>query len=123
MDDDGLHHVSHYAVHTLMALAMLYMFLVPDGARAMAVRAGSGSPAPSYLVVPFLIVVILLGSAAWEIDRTYQYLHSDTLAGGTDAASPHTGPRELPLWRAPRVEATCHVAMCITMAYARILMS
>ena len=145
-DDDHVHHLSHYLTHLVMVGAMLYMYAVATpgvGASrdaGMAMNGATGSASRS-VALPLLFVVVLLASAVWELDGIGRFTREApapapdrSLAaarvatddgsvgaapvGGVPAA---TARREAGAWLAPRLEAGCHIAMCVTMAYMLIL--
>ena len=71
-DGSVSHGLSHYLIHLVMALAMLYMYLaaVPGrvgagGAMAMTGPTGAGA---NFVGLPLLFVVILCASAVWQVD-------------------------------------------------------
>lgn len=122
-DAGHVHHVTHALAHFVMALAMLYMYWL-----GMPIVLGSSAPAmagpPTTAGDPaltLLLVVLLLGSAVWELDgmgRLVVVRLALAPAGGPGAGVATSEPR----WLAPRLEAWCHIAMCLTMAYMLVLM-
>jgi hypothetical protein len=149
-DDDHVHHLSHYATHEVMALAMLYMYLA-DPARsgalangAMPMSGATGTTA-DFVGLPLLFLIVLFSSGVWELDGIERLSPSGTrrvpetvlatvggaapapAVGGSSAPSP-VGAQPLgkraqrARWLAPRLEAACHIAMCITMGYMLIVM-
>ena len=151
-DADQVHYLSHYATHEVMALAMLYMYFAaatPSGASAndaMPMSAATGSAA-DFVGLPLLFLVVLFASGIWELDGI-ERLSPDRVrrmpepafasAGGAAAEAPgedrSNGPfllgddqfpgrgAQRAQWLAPRLEAACHIAMCITMGYMLIVM-
>ncbi len=144
-DDDHVHHLSHYLTHLLMAGAMLYMEVVAvrgTGASrdaGMAMNGASGTAA-DVVFLPLLFVVVLFASAVWEVDGIQRFSPNAvgrpapvTVGGGRDGGGSAgslavvevaeeeavPAPRA---WLAPRLEATCHVAMCVTMGYMLVLL-
>jgi hypothetical protein len=141
-DEDRVHHGSHFLTHSVMGYSMLYMYLAPGKVHAavsvMAMSPGVGGASQFTWLSPFFIVV-LFASAAWELDRSPRLVSSplEAVAAGMLSSSPAGSSRavSLPtegsdrpgeppdgrLWLAPRLEAACHVAMCLTMGYMLIL--
>jgi hypothetical protein len=125
---------SHQVFHLVMASSMLYMYdpisswsLVASSSSVssssssmdgMTMSSGSGDAALS-----LLFVTVLLGSAAWQaaspVAAHATAVNITTIgstmavAGGTATATPP------PL--APRLELSCHLCMCVAMAYMLIL--
>jgi Domain of unknown function (DUF5134) len=144
-DDDHVHHLSHYLTHLLMAGAMLYMEVVAvrgTGASrdaGMAMNGASGTAA-DLAFVPLLFVVVLFASAVWEVDGIQRFSPGAVdrpapvaaLAGRNGAGSAGAlvveelvGEEAVPdsrPWLAPRLEAACHVAMCVAMGYMLVLL-
>ncbi len=150
-DEDHVHHLSHYLTHLVMVGAMLYMYTVATpgvGASknaGMAMNGATGSTA-DLVALPLLFVAVLLASSVWELDgigrlsqigigatRSTSVDTTDPVpsaapeAGGPGIAARATavaatlpGSQERP-WLAPRLEAACHIAMCVTMAYMLVL--
>ncbi len=130
-DGSVSHGLSHYLIHLVMALAMLYMYLaaVPGrvgagGAMAMTGPTGAGA---NFVGLPLLFVVILCASAVWQVDalsrstpsrRTLVAAGVASEGGGDGTAPPGLETTAL----APRLEMGCHIAMCITMGYMLVLM-
>jgi hypothetical protein len=146
-DDDHVHHLSHYLTHLVMVGAMLYMYAVATpgvGASRDAGMAMNGSTgtATNSVALPLAFVAVLLASAVWELDGIGRFSRERLNAVGArsvalsrvadDAGSvggasmpaaltertPQPEPRP---WLAPRLEAGCHIAMCVTMAYMLVL--
>jgi hypothetical protein len=84
------------------------------------IAAGIYLPDPAYALVPLLFVVALLVSVAWEIDNVHSAAAVAPAGGAGNSGGLTGGPHTL--WRAPRLETTCHVVMCLVMAYALVLM-
>jgi hypothetical protein len=143
------HGLSHYLIHLVMALAMMYMYLaaVPASATAGAGLSMTGPTGTTadFVGLPLLFVMILFASAVWQLDGLSRYAPSHrTLVGagilgdrGPDGArgsweipgAPRgEAPRQLQSgagaspFLAPRLEMGCHIAMCITMGYMLVLM-
>jgi hypothetical protein len=124
----GVHRVVHALVHMVMALTMLYMYwLIAAEPVRLPVRAMVGPPRgagdPSLTLV---LMVVLVASAIWELDATGRFasLHVVTPAAtpaGTSTAVVTTH-LDTERWLAPRLEAWCHIAMCVTMAYMLAVM-
>jgi hypothetical protein len=117
--DEHVHRLSRRLIHLVMSSSMLYMYL---------------AAAP---------VISLLASGIWELDgidrfRPSRAAHEPVAAyagshrpveefdgvpevgGGNNQVEP--GARPTNPWLAPRLEGASHIAMCITMAYALVLM-
>jgi hypothetical protein len=149
-DEDHVHHLSHYLTHLVMASSMLYMYLAagstgPGVGGGMAMEGAHGS-ASEVGAIPFLFVVVLFTSGVWELDGIERFAPRARLAalagtgGGGSATGPDrpagarpvgTGPPPEPAaggrgtddrWLAPRLEAGCHIAMCVTMGFMLVLM-
>ena len=155
-DDDHVHHLSHYATHEVMALAMLYMYLAAtprlDLSADGSMLTGATGTAADFVGLPLLFLIVLLSSGIWELDgierfpptRRRQVPEADFAFVGS-AAPLMPGEELLPgeelstspslvddqrirlspertQWLAPRLEAACHIAMCITMGYMLIVM-
>jgi hypothetical protein len=142
LDDDGVHNVSHYFAHLVMSGAMLYMFIVGmyastvsaappvEGWTGYAPLAGSmplsmgGSANDGHTVVAALFVLVLIGSAVWQLDGLTRVarLAATGDSGLTVPLSPLSAVGSgcaatgRPLL-APRLEALGHVVMCVTMGY------
>lgn len=125
-DDDLAHPTYHPLVHLLMACAMLDMYGLgmaqsrTSGA-AMAMAQGSSSAGGPGLTL--FLVALLIVAAVWLLDEISAPALSPQLAGSSVAN--REGERvvvtsERP-WLAPRLEISCHVAMCVTMAYMLVL--
>ena len=144
-DEDHVHHFSHYLTHLVMAVAMLYMYLVatapsgPSRDAGMAMSGATGTTA-DFVGLPLLFLGVLLASGIWELDGIGRF--SPATATGTVARArvavgrspamerpeptePGPGPGDGATgsrpWLAPRLEAGCHIAMCVTMAYMLVL--
>jgi len=146
-----VHRLSRRVIHLVMSLAMLYMYLAASPGRAtlggsMAMGAASGTTA-DFALLPAVFVVLLLVSAIWQLDAIGRFslvmardADSSSVTGDAMPPDPRTGlqtrptstvevrarPSENPAvgspWLAPRLEATCHIVMAVTMAYMLILM-
>ena len=115
--------LSHYLIHLVMALAMLYMYLAavpgrPDRGRPWSMTGPTGAGA-NFVGLPLLFVVILFASAVWQLDGLSRFAPSrpNLVAAGVVS---DTGSATTAL--APRLEMGCHIAMCITMGYMLVLM-
>lgn len=150
LDEDHVHHLSHYVTHVVMAFAMLYMYLAAGtsvggaGDTGMAVSGASGTGS-DFVGLPLLFLVLLLASGIWELDRAEQCVPS----GCKEEPSPHTlaavgksaslarnatvlsltgndgayaSQTDSAAWLAPGLEAATHIAMCATMAYMLVVM-
>jgi hypothetical protein len=144
--EEHVHRLSRRVIHLVMSSSMLYMYLA-----AAPVEAGSGGAmamgatgSTSRLVaVPLLFLISLLASGIWELDGIERfrptgaprdpvavYAGGHRSAEGLDgepdafAGTDHVEPGGHPMnpWLAPRLEGASHIAMCITMAYALMLM-
>lgn len=132
---DRTHPVSHYVIHLVMSVAMVYMFHVgmpthgPAAAMAMVPRRAPISDPGLTLV----LITVLFASATWQVDVVSRGSRASALAlvdvgvhgsGGSTAVDVAQAPpaeRGRP-FLAPRLEIGCHVAMCVTMGYMLILM-
>jgi hypothetical protein len=134
---DGLH-ARHYAVHAVMAFSMVYMDAV---ARTVPGGSGGGMAMGPRVGVPsltLLFMVVLLASAAWQLNGIQAFAAGPRVVGagamagtsglavgerasvGAGAPSGPGTPEERP-WLAPRLEVGCHIAMCLAMAYMLVL--
>ena len=136
-DEDHVHHLSHYLTHLVMACSMLYMYLAaptprPGFGGGMAMGAATGSTA-DFVGLPLLFLSVLLVSGVWELDGIGRFAPRPAAMALTAAGAPgagRTGPPgpsdtardDGPRWLAPRLEAGCHIAMCVTMAFMLVLM-
>ena len=141
--DQNVHRLSRRLIHLVMSLAMLYMYLaaVPaaaDSGGSMAMGAATGATT-NFVLLPLAFIVSLFASAIWELDRIGHLTSSHTaedqtapalaFVGGAlatvsenmRAADKGAGKSNGP-WLAPRLEGTCHIAMCVTMGYMLVLM-
>jgi hypothetical protein len=122
--DGHAHDWSHYPIHLVMALAMIYMYLAAAGGSGgigrvgMSMTSGTGSPA-ELAVLPLLFTMLLLGSAAWQLDG---FSGSGAAVGVRSAGVPAVALSSSRPWLAPRLETGCHIAMCLTMGYMLVLM-
>ena len=131
----GAHPLSHFVVHLVMALAMLYMYLAPPSSTgpgaATAMRPPTGTGA-DFVALPLLFVVVLLASAVWQLDAISKYVAPEravatvgALERGGGSSALETAQRAetvpAPRWLAPRLEMGCHIAACVTMAYVLVL--
>jgi hypothetical protein len=146
-DDDHVHHLSHYLTHLVMTGAMLYMYAIatrPQGASkdtGMAMNGATGSTA-NFVGVPLVFLLVLLASGVWELDGIERFSPSRVpgglaLVGPRDSGWPAAGPlgpdpsfpnadtpgKRHPArpWLAPRLEAGCHIVMCVAMGYMLVL--
>ncbi len=148
-DEDHVHHLSHYLTHLVMASSMLYMYLAapspsPGSGGSMAMGAATGSTA-DFVGLPLLFLVVLFASGVWELDGIERFgpraaPMALSVAGATRGVGPtgpagsrpggpatvseprdQGGPAAGP-WLAPRLEAGCHIAMCVTMGFMLVLM-
>ncbi len=147
-DEDHVHHLSHYLTHLVMACSMLYMYLAspspsPRAGGSMAMGAATGVAA-DFVGLPLLFLVVLFASGVWELDGIERFSpRAVSLAvsivgapgvgptgpvatrSGSSAAVPRAPDQGGPYasrWLAPRLEAGCHVAMCVTMGFMLVLM-
>ncbi len=95
-----------------------------SGTMAMAQNSGRGG-GPG---LTLLLVVILLVAAVWLLDSISTFaprrqLALSTVGPGIAASNQVEATSEdVRPWLAPRLEISCHIAMCITMAYMLVLM-
>jgi hypothetical protein len=135
----GLRGTSHGLMHSVMGSAMLYMYLAPGTASFnMTAMAASGTVHPSSGAEwpPVLFLVVLLASAVLSLDRASRYGKLRPVAAGAQGRSLATEPSADPpssgaqasyfqaggALMAPHLEAACHLAMCLAMGYALVLM-
>jgi len=129
-DDDRVHHLSHYAIHMVMAGAMLYMFWLSTSTgvglgASMSIsvlQRGVGDPG-----LTLALVVVLVISAIWQLDALGRFAPQGQrvlAAAGTGGPVARAGVAAAPSrpWLAPRLEICCHVAMCVAMGYMLVLM-
>jgi hypothetical protein len=147
-DTTTTHGLSHYLIHLVMAMAMLYMYFAPvpggrSGSPGMSMVGPTGAAA-DFVGLPLLFVMILFASAVWQLDGLSRYVPSRRALVGVDARA-ESGPADTRgSWEtdeaspadttptgsgptpgaslAPRLEMGCHIAMCITMGYMLILL-
>ncbi len=146
-DEDHVHHFSHYLTHLVMAVAMLYMYLVatapsgPSREAGMAMSGATGTTA-DFVGLPLLFLGVLLASGIWELDGIGRFSPAAATGpwpgpdwrsadrwGWRRSMAPQPGSADGPgdgdtasrPWLAPRLEAGCHIAMCVTMAYMLVL--
>lgn len=123
----GVHgpNMRHYAIHAVMAVAMLYMYALgmpPAGPSAPAMGMSmSGPPAAGDPAVTLLLAAVLLVSAIWQLDAINRYVPGEVAVSVTGGAAPSAGGEGRTLL-APRLEVGCHIAMCLAMGYMLIVM-
>jgi hypothetical protein len=142
-DDAHVHHLSHYLIHAVMAAAMVYMYWVevpatgPSGTMSMT---SAGGVPPGYLILSFFFVVVLFGSAVWQLDAIGRFAPQQLAFAGTSSAGSVAGRGggvagdavltddggDVPIvggqrWLAPRLELGCHICMCLAMGYMLVL--
>jgi hypothetical protein len=142
--DRGGAAVSHLLSHAVMAFGMVFMYLAPTmrlaSSGTMVMANGQGAPSDTLWLSP-LFLIIIAGTAVFELDSTYRLAHlplgreslglvssaalANSRAGGV--VSRDEAPRPAPSSgdvrrRARRLEVACHVAMCLTMGYMLIFM-
>jgi len=125
---------SHQVFHLMMASSMLYMYgpisswsLASSSASSssssmagMTMSSGSGNAALS-----LLFVTVLLGSAAWQAASPVAAQATAVNIAATGSATAVRGGTAMattpapPL--APRLELSCHLCMCVAMAYMLLL--
>ncbi|MGO8860917.1 MAG: DUF5134 domain-containing protein [Acidimicrobiales bacterium] len=137
IDDDHVHHISHYLIHMVMGCAMLYMYWLgtPMDGSNMSMHAASGSAGDPGLTL--LLVAVLFGSAVWQLDTISKYSPAQAAmatvgatwgptggehASGCRTEDGNTNGDAVEPFLAPRLEIGCHILMCITMGYMLILM-
>ena len=151
-DEDHVHHLSHYLTHLVMAGSMLYMYSAAVPAPAgtsgagMAMGAATGTTA-DFVLLPLGFLLVLLASGVWELDGIQRFSSGRRPRDGSEVARaalppslvvPEAGAmdgrgtavralrratdRSGTRWLAPRLEAICHIVMCITMGFMLILM-
>lgn len=130
-DGHGQHSTYHPLVHALMACAMLDMFWLGmpiTGSVGSSMVMGHASTRAGGPGLTLFVVLLLLVAAVWLLDSISTFtprrqLVLSAVGPGTTASegTELTSAEVLPSL-APRLEISCHVAMCITMAYMLILM-
>jgi hypothetical protein len=137
-DGDGVHHVSHYSTHLVMAAAMLFMFL--DGMSSIAHAPGSkaiaggmsasgmagNSASAGATLLPMVFVLALVVSAVWHADGMTRFAVRRPGSGNVARRGIKGGPGALTVaptrpQLAPRLESVGHIVMCVTMAYMLVL--
>lgn len=128
-DDDHVHHLSHYAIHLLMACAMLYMYWLGSraGAASGVAMMTSAPGGPGDPGLTFALIGVLVASAVWQLDSLPRFAQSTATAlaaggGGAGVAAVEAPQADVRPWLAPRLEVGCHIAMCVAMAYMLVLM-
>jgi hypothetical protein len=120
-DEDGAHHLSHYTIHMLMAGAMTYMYAlgmpITTSVTQPAVMMSQAGGAAGYGALSLLFIVLLFGSAIWQLDSISRFAPA-----GAGLATAAAGGGGSPPMLAPRLEVACHIAMCITMGYMLVIM-
>ncbi len=134
--DDRFHSTYHPLVHLLMACAMLYMYWLGmpiTGPLASTMAMGAFSTRAGGPALTLLIIVLLVVAAVWLVDSITTYAPSRRLVlsgAGAGASASASAEQEavapsadsIRPWLAPRSEISCHVAMCIAMAYLLVVM-
>jgi Domain of unknown function (DUF5134) len=135
LDRRDAHHLSHLLIHMVMACAMLYLYLLAGpmtnaGNAVMAMAPATGARANS-AGLPLLFLVILFASAVWQLDGLSRFSPARVglvMSGGpgpqaeiANADDSATVEHREEAWLAPRLEMSCHIAMCITMGYMLVL--
>jgi hypothetical protein len=144
--EEHVHRLSRRLIHLVMSSSMLYMYLaaapvVAGSGGAMAM--GATGSTSRFVGLPLLFLISLLASGIWELDGIERFRPSEAPrepvaahaaghrsvreldgAPAVGAGPGQPGPAAAPLnpWLAPRLEGASHIAMCITMAYALVLM-
>lgn len=127
-DDDDTHHLSHYAVHMVMAGAMLYMFWLSSAAPAglnMSLSMSGLHRVPGDPGLTLVLVIVLMGSVISQLDamgRVTLASASLSVATAPRGSQPSTMVAAPQLWLAPRLETCCHIATCLAMGYMLVLM-
>lgn len=119
-------HARHYAVHGVMAGAMVYTAVL---AASGTVRAGAGMSAGGGIpALTFLFMLVLIASAVWQLNgiewmAPVRAQPAGAFAVAAAGPTPHAGSAAAPArsWLAPRLEVGCHIAMCLAMAYMLVL--
>jgi Domain of unknown function (DUF5134) len=150
-DEDHVHHLSHYLTHLVMAGSMVYMYLAAGpsatrSGRSMAMGSATGTTT-DFVGIPLLFILVLFASGIWELDGIERFApdrsdqHQRVMVSTVSAlprgseAEPSSGADDNPRppsssqqptvagpWLAPRLEAGCHIAMCVTMGFMLVLM-
>ena len=131
IDDDHVHHISHYLIHAVLACAMLYMYwlgmpITTTSGASMSMSGpphGAGDPG-----LTLLLVSILVASAIWQLESIGEFARQPRVAVGAGGRAmggalgkATEGDDDRP-WLAPRLEIGDHIVMCITMAYVLVVM-
>jgi Domain of unknown function (DUF5134) len=143
--DEHVHRLSRRLIHLVMSSSMLYMYLaaapVAAGSGGVMAMGATGSTA-RFVGLPLVFLISLLASGIWELDGIERFRPSEApreavavhigshrSAPGRDGAPVGGNGRDQAAaagpgnpWLAPRLEGASHIAMCITMAYALVLM-
>jgi hypothetical protein len=130
IDDDHVHHISHYLIHAVLACGMLYMYWLGMPITTMSGTDMSMSGPPHGAGDPgltLLLIGILVASAIWQLETIGEFARQPGVAVGAiagalggDPGKATEGCDDRP-WLAPRLEIGDHIAMCITMAYMLVL--
>jgi tryptophan-rich sensory protein len=77
-DEDAGHHLSHYPIHMVMSVAMIYMYAVGtptgSGGHGLAmVMGGAGQVQRGYVTLSLLFIVVLFASAVWQLDSIARF--------------------------------------------------
>ena len=130
IDDDHVHHISHYLIHAVLACGMLYMYWLGMPITTMSGTSMSMSGPPHGAGDPGLtlfLISILVASAIWQLESIGEFARHPRVAVGAGAGEMAGALGEATegdddrLWLAPRLEIGDHIAMCITMAYMLVL--
>jgi hypothetical protein len=149
---EHVHRLSRRLIHLVMSLAMLYMYLAaapprPLSGGSMAMGVATGTTA-DFVLLPAGFALALLVSAVWQVDAIGRFVPSpkwptgelalETVGRSTPSLAPEgvaissgsvrraegagVGVEVRRPWLAPRLEATSHIVMCLTMGYMLVLM-
>jgi hypothetical protein len=106
---------SHTLMHAVMGGSMVYMYWLlsrtAEAGQGMMAGPPSGAGDPS---VTLLLAAVLFASAVFEVDGVVRL-------AGLSLSLPEGGSVGRP-FLAPRLESTCHVAMCLAMGLMLVLM-
>jgi hypothetical protein len=143
------HYLTHLVMACSMLYMFLAAEPPPGTGGGMAMGPATGSTT-EFVGLPLLFLVVLFASGVWELDGIGRFAPRPApvvptglalaVTGGTGApgtgdggeadagapwSSPGVGDRARSpggRWLAPRLEAGCHVAMCVTMGFMLVLM-
>ena len=75
-DEDAGHGLSHYPIHMVMSLAMIYMYAVgtpTSGSQGPVMAMGAGQVQRGYVSLSLLFIAVLFASAVWQLDSIARF--------------------------------------------------